>query len=154
MAKNQILNPNGIIGKTILNIETKGDFEFMFFTDNTWCLRVEGYFIGEEFFSPDYSDYSYVKSNDWSNIFIESRISPKSREDIKLNDLGEKLVNLGEISKDEIIDNWIEETRHRLECGLFVAVTNRDMALQINHDELVKTAEEKLNNFNNIFSND
>lgn len=151
MAKNQILNPNGIIGKTILSIETKGDFEFMFFTDNTWCLREDGYFIEEEYFS---LEYSCVKSNDWRNIFIESGISPKSREDIKLNDLGQKLVNLGEISKDEIIDSWIKETRRRLESKLLVAKANRDMALQINHDELVKTAKEKLNNFNNIFSND
>lgn len=149
METKQILDYHQTIGKTISSIEvTKTDYNFIFFTDNTWCLLENGYYVKENYFS---SEYPYVKSNDWRNIFVESGISPKNREEIKLNSLGQKLVDLGEISRDEIINSWIENSRQRLESRLLVAITNRNMALEINHDELVKVAKEKLDNFKNIF---
>jgi hypothetical protein len=150
LQRNQILDPNKIIGKTIVEIfecNFRDDLIFIFFRDNTWCLIADGLFLLEDYFSSE-----YTKRSDWrTDLVLKSKTSPKSRKDIKLTPLGKKLVELGEIKENEIIDDWIKNTRNNLETKVIVAETNRRMALELNHDKKVEDARQNLENFKNIF---
>ena len=149
MEAKQLKNINEVIGKTISDIYTDSDFNtLIFFTDNSWfILSDDGVFVEDDYFSEDFK----VREYQWTRVFIDKSNNPKTPEDIQLTPLGQKLVDLGYITKDKIISDWVTFRCRRLESRILVKKVDLDNYKKLSPEIELNNLKEEYKKFQETF---
>ena len=149
MKAKQLKNINEIIGKTISDIYTDSDFNtLIFFADNSWfVLSDDGVVVEDDYFSEDFK----VREYQWTRVFIDKSNNPKTPEDINLTRLGQKLIDLGYITKDKIISDWVTFQSRRLESRILVKKVDLDNYKKMNPEIELNNLKEEYKKFQETF---
>lgn len=149
MEAKQLKNINEVIGKTISDIYIDSDFNtLIFFTDNSWfILSDDGVVVEDDYFSEDFK----VREYQWTRVFIDKSNNPKTPEDIQLTPLGQKLIDLGYITKDKIISDWVTFQCRRLESRILVKKVDLDNYKKMSPEIELKKLKEDYKRFQKIF---
>lgn len=149
MEAKQLKNINEVIGKTISDIYTDSDFNtLIFFTDNSWfILSDDGVLVEDDYFSEEFK----VREHQWTRMFIDKSNNPKTPEDINLTPLGQKFIDLGYITKNKIISDWVTFRCRRFESRILVKKTDLDNYKKMNPEIELNNLKEDYKKFQETF---
>ena len=149
MKAKQLKNINEIIGKTISDIYTDSDFNtLIFFADNSWfVLSDDGVIVEDDYFSEEFK----IREYQWTRVFIDKSNNPKTPEDIKLTPLGQKIIDLGYITKDKIISDWVTFRSRRFESRILVKKVDLDNYKKMNPEIELNNLKEEYKKFQETF---
>ena len=150
MEAKQLKNINEVIGKTISDIYTDSDFNtLIFFADNSWfVLSDDGVLVEDDYFSEEFK----VREYQWTRMFIDKSNNPKTPEDIQLTPLGQKFIDLGHITKDKIISDWVTFRSRRFESRILAKKTDIDNYKMMNPEIELNNLKEEYKKFQETFS--
>lgn len=150
MEAKQLKNFNEIIGKTISDRYTDSDFNtLIFFADNSWfVLSNDGVLVEDDYFSEEFK----VRKYQWTRVFVDKSNNPKIPEDIQLTPLGQKFIDLGYITKDKIISDWVTFRSRRFESRILSKMTDLDNYKKMNPEIELNNLKEEYKKFQETFS--
>ena len=120
MEAKQLRNFKDIVGRCISNTYIDANRNLLiFFEDNTWIVLDEGEVAKEEYFS----DAFQIREYQWGREFVEKTCNPMKPEDIEITDLGQKFIDLGYLTREQIISDWVTFESRMYESQILVKKT-------------------------------